>query len=118
MEYAELVCYSNFSFLEGASHPEELLERALVLGLRGLALTDRDGVYGVVRAYQRLREIRRMGGIAGQDVDFDRFRLIVGARVTVAGWPPLVLLAVLLAQWLPMASCPCPSLLPVLRLWQ
>src|SRR5579872_3905995 len=47
--YAELHCWSNFSFLEGGSHPEELVERAAALGLRGLALTDRDGVYGAVR---------------------------------------------------------------------
>ncbi len=48
-EYAELHCWSNFSFLEGASHPEELVERGLALGLRGIALTDRDGLYGAVR---------------------------------------------------------------------
>jgi error-prone DNA polymerase len=47
--YAELHCWSNFSFLEGASHPEELVGEALRLGLRGVALTDRDGLYGAVR---------------------------------------------------------------------
>ncbi len=47
--YAELHCWSNFSFLEGASHPEELVEHGLRLGLRGIALTDRDGLYGSVR---------------------------------------------------------------------
>src|SRR6202163_5169743 len=48
-EYAELHCWSNFSFLEGASHPEELVEHGQRLGLRGIALTDRDGLYGAVR---------------------------------------------------------------------
>ena len=48
-EYAELHCWSNFSFLEGASHPEELVEHGVALGLRGIALTDRDGLYGAVR---------------------------------------------------------------------
>ncbi|HEX3463694.1 MAG TPA: error-prone DNA polymerase, partial [Candidatus Elarobacter sp.] len=48
-EYAELHCWSNFSFLEGASHPEELVEHGRRLGLRGIALTDRDGLYGAVR---------------------------------------------------------------------
>ena len=48
-EYAELHCWSNFSFLEGASHPEELVEHGLRLGLRAIALTDRDGLYGAVR---------------------------------------------------------------------
>ncbi|HEX3539995.1 MAG TPA: error-prone DNA polymerase [Acidimicrobiales bacterium] len=47
--YAELHCHSNFSFLDGASHPEELVEEGARLGLRALALTDHDGLYGVVR---------------------------------------------------------------------
>ncbi len=47
--YAELHCHSNFSFLDGASHPEELAEEAARLGLAALALTDHDGLYGVVR---------------------------------------------------------------------
>ena len=49
MPYAELHCHSNFSFLDGASHPEELVEEAVRLGLHALALTDHDGFYGVVR---------------------------------------------------------------------
>ena len=48
-EYAELHCHTNFSFLDGASHPEELVEEAYRLGLSGLAVTDHDGLYGVVR---------------------------------------------------------------------
>jgi error-prone DNA polymerase len=47
--YAELHCHSNFSFLDGASHPEELVEEAVRLGLSALALTDHDGFYGIVR---------------------------------------------------------------------
>jgi len=47
--YAELHCHSNFSFLDGASHPEELVEEAVRLGLDALAITDHDGMYGVVR---------------------------------------------------------------------
>ncbi len=47
--YAELHCHSNFSFLDGASHPEELAEEAARLGLSAIALTDHDGFYGVVR---------------------------------------------------------------------
>jgi error-prone DNA polymerase len=49
--YAELVCRSNYSFLRGASHPEELVARASELGLAALALTDDDGLYGVVKAH-------------------------------------------------------------------
>ena len=50
-EYAELQCLSNFSFLRGASHPEELVERASQLGYAALALTDECSMAGVVRAH-------------------------------------------------------------------
>jgi error-prone DNA polymerase len=53
--YAELHCHSNFSFLDGASHPEELVEEAVRLGLDALALTDHDGMYGVVRFAEAAR---------------------------------------------------------------
>ena len=49
MAYAELHCHSNFSFLDGASAPDELVERAMELGLAGLAVTDHQGLYGAVR---------------------------------------------------------------------
>ncbi|HVW35204.1 MAG TPA: PHP domain-containing protein, partial [Acidimicrobiia bacterium] len=47
--YAELHCHTNFSFLDGASHPEDLVAEAVRLGLSGLAVTDHDGLYGAVR---------------------------------------------------------------------
>ncbi len=47
--YAELHCHSNFSFLDGASAPDDLVERAVELGLTGLAVTDHAGLYGAVR---------------------------------------------------------------------
>ena len=49
MPYAELHCHSNFSFLDGASAADELVDRALEIGLSGLAITDHDGLYGAVR---------------------------------------------------------------------
>ena len=52
IEYAELHCISNFSFLRGASHPQELVARAHALGYRALALTDECSVSGVVRAHE------------------------------------------------------------------
>jgi error-prone DNA polymerase len=55
VEYAELHCLSNFTFLRGASHPEELVERAAELGYAGLALTDECSVAGVVRAHAAAR---------------------------------------------------------------
>jgi error-prone DNA polymerase len=53
--YAELHCHSNFSFLDGASDPEELVEEAVHLGLSALALTDHNGFYGVVRFAEAAR---------------------------------------------------------------
>ena len=55
--YAELHCHSNFSFLDGASHPEELVEEAARLGLEALAITDHDGMYGVVRFAEAARAV-------------------------------------------------------------
>jgi len=67
--YLPLWCKSNGSFLEGASHPEDLVDCAAELGLPALALTDRDGVYGIVRAHMRAAE--------------RGLQLLIGAQVTV-----------------------------------
>jgi error-prone DNA polymerase len=67
--YVPLWVKSNHSFLEGASFPEELVERAHALGLPAIAITDRDGVYGLVRAHMRAKEL----GV----------RLIHGAQLSV-----------------------------------
>jgi error-prone DNA polymerase len=77
--YAPLWCKSVYSFLEGASHPDELIETAYRFGIRSIALTDRDGVYGVVRAYKRAREL----GV----------QLIVGSEITVDDDSHIILLA-------------------------
>ncbi|HEX2199606.1 MAG TPA: PHP domain-containing protein, partial [Burkholderiales bacterium] len=55
-DYAELHCLSNFSFLRGASHPEELVERAAALGYQALALTDECSFAGAVRAHLAAKE--------------------------------------------------------------
>jgi error-prone DNA polymerase len=55
--YAELHCHSNFSFLDGASHPEELVEQAARLGIDAIALTDHDGMYGAVRFAEAAKEL-------------------------------------------------------------
>src|SRR2546421_8228610 len=57
VDYAELHCHTNFSFLDGASQPEELAEEAVRLGLTGLAITDHDGLYGVVRFSEAAAEL-------------------------------------------------------------
>ncbi len=58
--YAELCVTSNFTFLTGASHPEELITRAAELGLQAIAITDRNSVAGVVRAFSALKELARL----------------------------------------------------------
>lgn len=79
MGYVPLWCKTNFSFHEGASHAEELVEEAHRLGLAAIAITDRDGVYGIVEAHLKAREL----GI----------QLIVGAQVTITDGTTIVLLA-------------------------
>ena len=77
--YAELHCLSNFSFLRGASHPEELVARAHQLGYSALALTDECSFAGVVRAHTAAKEY----GLP----------LILGSEIRLADGPLLVLLA-------------------------
>lgn len=54
--YAELFCFSNFTFLTGASHPHELAERALELGYNAIAITDACSVAGIPRAWAALKD--------------------------------------------------------------
>lgn len=56
MVYCELQITSNFSFLEGASHPEELIEQAALLGYNSVALTDRNSLAGIVRAHMAAKK--------------------------------------------------------------
>ena len=84
--YAELVTRSNFSFLHGASHPEELIQRALALGYTGLALTDHGSLAGVVRAHLALREARR-----AQVHGADSFQLLIGSQFEVQDLVPFTL---------------------------
>ncbi|MGE5794817.1 MAG: PHP domain-containing protein, partial [Bacteroidota bacterium] len=81
--YAELHCLTNFSFLRGASHPEELVERAAALGYAALAVTDECSVAGAVRAHLAAKE--------------RGLKLLVGTELQLEGeeqaGPKLVLLA-------------------------
>jgi len=54
----EWLCHSNFSFLQGASFPDEFVEQAHALGYSGLGITDFDGVYGIVRAYRARKKLK------------------------------------------------------------
>ena len=77
--YAELACVSNFTFLTGASHPEELVDRAAALGYAALAITDEGSLAGVVRAH-----------LAAKDAGL---KLLVGASFDLADGPRLALYA-------------------------
>src|SRR6516165_1183633 len=79
IRYAELHCCTNFSFLEGASHPDELAARAAELGYAALAITDRASLAGVVRAHVAAKE-------AG-------LKLIIGAAVSPIDAPEVLLWA-------------------------
>ena len=78
MTYAELQVTSNFTFLEGGSHPDELVLAAAALGLRAIAITDRNSLAGVVRAHRAAKS----AGI----------RLIVGARLDLTDGASLLCL--------------------------
>jgi error-prone DNA polymerase len=78
-DYVELHCHTNYSMLDGASHPEELLDRAQELGMDRLAVTDHDGLYGIVRFWRGALE----RGI----------KPIIGAELTLDGGYHLTLLA-------------------------
>src|SRR6185369_13203150 len=78
MSYTELQVTSNFSFLRGASHPEELVQEASLLGYKSLAITDRNTLAGIVRAHA-----------AAKQVDI---RIIPGCRLDLQDGPSLLAL--------------------------
>ncbi|MEZ5843914.1 MAG: error-prone DNA polymerase [Hyphomicrobiaceae bacterium] len=78
--YAELAALTNFSFLEGASHPHEMVAAAKALGLSALAVTDRNSLAGVVRAHVAAKEVG--------------LKLIVGARLDLVDAPSLIALPI------------------------
>ena len=77
--FAEIYCPTNFSFLEGASHADELATRAAQLGYHALAVTDKNSLAGAVKAH-----------VAAKAADL---KLLVGAEITPQDAPPAVLLA-------------------------
>jgi error-prone DNA polymerase len=87
--FAELVAASHFSFLRGASHPADLIARAIELGLSGIGIADRNTVAGVVRAQLALRHARTAAQEAGLPPPVLKF--VPGARlVFVDGTPDIV----------------------------
>ena len=82
MTYAELHCHSNFSFLDGASHPAELARRGGELGLSALAITDTGGVYGAVRFLAACRDAG-LHGVIGACLEVDPPH-----EIRTPGYPP------------------------------
>lgn len=80
--YAELHCVSNFSFLRGASHPEELVERAATLSYRALALTDECSLAGVVRAHVEAKK-HRLPLLIGSEVQLTTGNGMPHARIVL-----------------------------------
>ncbi len=80
VRYAELHAKTNFSFLTGASHPDELVARAAELGYAALAVTDRESLTGVVRAHAAAKTVN--------------LKLLIGAEIHPLDAPPVVLLAI------------------------
>src|SRR5947209_10921356 len=80
--YAELAVTTNFSFLRGASHAEELVEHAETLGIAALGIADRNSVAGVVRAHVAARELAEKER---------NIKIIVGARLVFADHTPDIL---------------------------
>ncbi len=84
--FAELVAATNYSFLRGASHPADMVARALELGMSGIGIADRNSVAGVVRAWAFLKELQ-----VKDPESVAHFRLVVGARLVFAdGTPDIV----------------------------
>ena len=80
--FAELAAMTNFSFLRGASHPEEMVARAAELGLAGIGIADRNTLAGVVRAHVFARENK--AALAGM-------RVVCGARLAFDDGTPDIL---------------------------
>ncbi len=96
--FAELVAATNYSFLDGASHPSDIVGRAIELELAGIGIADRNTVAGVVRAYDALERAKR-GQLGAKLPPFD-FKLVVGARLVFAdGTPDIVAYPATRAGW-------------------
>lgn len=91
--YAELHCLSNFTFLRGASHPEELVSQAHALGYCAVAITDECSMAGVVRAYAALKALDLSPVATDHAGKTEPFKLIVGTELNLECGQKVVLLA-------------------------
>ena len=79
-DYCELHAHTNFSFLDGATHPEELIARAAQLALPALAITDHAGLYAAVRAWKAAGETETD---AAREAGLQPVRPIIGLEITI-----------------------------------
>ncbi|MDG1875591.1 MAG: error-prone DNA polymerase [Mariniblastus sp.] len=98
--YSELHCKTNYSFLTGGSHADELVVRAAQLGYRALAITDENTLAGVVRAYGATREINGKSNAISDGTKetnslstLGSLKLIIGAEIVPNDGPPILLWA-------------------------
>ena len=108
--FVELSALSNFTFLTGASHPEEYVLRAADLGMAAIAIADRNSVAGIVRAHARARELARDGGPVVRLIPAARIVLRDGFTVTAlpqdrAAWGRLCRLLTLGRRRAPKGDC-------------
>jgi error-prone DNA polymerase len=89
--YAELAVTTNFSFLRGASHPGDFVNRALEMGHTGIGIADRNSVAGVVRAHSAFEEAEEAFKDAYGPQARLPFQLVVGARLAFADETPDIL---------------------------
>ena len=80
--YFPLRCTTNYSFLKSASHPEELVETAVRLGYKGIAITDECSFAGIVKAYAMVRKIFSEDAIKKDEEIHSLFKLIIGSEFT------------------------------------
>ena len=88
-QYAELHALSNFTFLRGASHPEELVETAVALGYEALALTDECSMSGIVRAHAVAKEAGLKKLIIGSELHLQSGRKLVALAQNIEGYAAL-----------------------------
>jgi error-prone DNA polymerase len=110
MAFAELSALSNFTFLTGASHPEEMIARAAEMGMPALAVADVNSVAGIVRAHTRARELARDGGPVIRLIPAARIVLVDGLTATLlprdrAAWGRLCRLLTLGRRRAPKGDC-------------
>ena len=114
--YAELACTSNFTFLTGASHPQELVARAAKLGYSAIAITDECSLAGVVLALEEAQRCAERGQSI-QLIPGSSFRLENGSRLVLlprdhAGYTQICTMITRGAAMPQRVSMPCPT--PVL----